>query len=218
MELQENTPPVVVPPWLAMADDEERAELHAIGVVDAMPTEEPARAAMASMLMRRLFYIERDIDRHEAAHTRETQALGARYDRIIGPLRVRRMAFAEALLEIARSFPYPGKSKSTRVGWGKIGTRKQTDVVEITDDKHAVDALKLRAPHALKVTISMPYDEAMLAIPRHIVDGAKLEISKSTLKQVLALNSTIEIDGAKLVPGESVPFYEVEGLQEVVDE
>lgn len=222
MEVQENSPAAVLPPWLVMADEEERAELAGLGIgVGAgtceIPRDDPTRAAMASVLMRRLFYIEREIDQHETAHTREAQALTSRYERIVGPLRVRRMAFADALLEIARSFPYPGKAKSTRVGWGKIGTRKQTDVVEITDDRNAIDDIKAKIPHALKVTISLPYDEAILAIPRHIVDAGKIEISKSALKQLLALNSTIEITGAKLVRGGDAPFYEVEGLQEVID-
>lgn len=212
----------LLPAWLAVADEDERSELATLGVgvggdTLKIPAEEATRAAMASMFLRRVFYIEREISAHSAAQAREQNALANRYAMITLQLRKRHAAFSAALKDIAATFPYAGKAKSRKVGWGVIGTQKKPDVVEITDEAALIEWAKEHAPASLSFTLSLTYTEARAHLGPEMLSRGDLDIGRGKVRALITTPELPPVVGAVLVIGNTDPYFTVEGLREVTE-
>jgi hypothetical protein len=173
-----------------------------------LPSEDAARDAFASLMLRRKHQIDEDIARHRAAESFDVAAIRARYDRLAEPLDRMGASIARVLTDLAASARFVGKAKSRKLGWGILGRRKERDAVEITDDQETVGAMARYRPEAVVVSFSCALSEVdQYLIPR-AMPLASFTVAKSLVKAALA--DKLPIAGAALHTGEDVPYFEVQ--------
>lgn len=206
-----------IPEWLANADQEERAELVALGVLDAdeslaVHPEPASKDAVVSRVMRALGEHEADIARYDAAEAREIEYIRHRYDALRAPAKRQIARLGAWLLAIIELMTFPGKKKSRTVGWGTVGRRLSRERCEIVDEAVAIAHLKTAKPAALTATITLPYEtyEALLAESCCPGLASKVKVSLSKTDALEAVRELKEVPGLKLVEQEDRPYFEVE--------
>jgi hypothetical protein len=124
--------------WALPTDEDDRAELAAVGIVlDTPELQFPSDAAQLdaaiSVVLRQLARTQLDIERYQAARAREHMTIDARYDRIMDPL-AERVAYLESVgRQLAKEAHFPGKAKSRKVAFGSYGKRKAGGKLQIVD-------------------------------------------------------------------------------------
>jgi hypothetical protein len=132
-------PAVTETPWHLPTDEEEVAELVAVGILNretpelGIPTEPAQLDAAISAVLRQIARAQLDLERYQAARAREHMTIDARYDRIADPL-AERVAWLESIgRQLANEAHFPGKAKSRKVAFGSYGKRKVGGKLSIID-------------------------------------------------------------------------------------
>lgn len=207
-------PAPILPDWLAHEDEDEQAELRAHGITleaPTLPPDEAQRDALASTIMRRAWYVEQDIKRHEMAREREMDAIHARYDRIITPLHDKRQGYDQLLDFLASIATFVGKAKSRKVGWGVLGRRKQQPAVTVTDENAVCAIIARDNPDLLAVTFACKLAD----VDKYLTPAAMASVSFSfPMRDVKAAAIAAAAAGAPL-PGVTIeerpdaPYFDI---------
>jgi hypothetical protein len=198
-----------IPDWLRGADEEEFAELRALGVVNNAPPErDEDRDAFVSSMLRRKHYLDRDLEVLKRAEGMETVAIAARYARLRAPLELRARAIAELLLDLAGRIPFLGKARSRSVGWGTVGLRKAPGRLVIYDEAALMRDAIARAPEHVTFRLECTLAEAhALLIPLALDRGTRV-IGVAAAKAALA--KVPDLLGVRIEGAGDRPFYSVE--------
>lgn len=142
---------MTAPAWLANAEDEDRAELAAVGIIlDAPELGFPAaladRDAAVSAILRQMGRAALDLERYHAAKAREHMAIDARYERITASTAERLAWLTSIGRQLALETEMPGKSKTRHVAYGDYGARKVPARVSIENAKELLTWAKTSAP------------------------------------------------------------------------
>ena len=120
--------------------DDERAELAALGIelsdsnVLHFPTEQAARDAAASRLLRAVGRLDADLERYATARAEEHRLVQEAFERLAAPVADRK-AILESMLRQIAEFSDFGDAKSRKVTNGVYGRRLTPERISITDQK-----------------------------------------------------------------------------------
>lgn len=208
-DLPAGAPPAEAEPaWLRGADDEERAELQALGVIDAPPTDDAARDAFASSMLRRKHFLEGDLERLVKAEAHETLAIAQRYARLRAPLESRARAIGHLLLDLAAKLTLPTKKRSVSVGWGTLGRRQLPASIVITDDAALLEDARNRAPEEVTWSLEVPLTVAQAILSGDALSRGGTRIGVAAIKR--ALSKVPDLAGVERKAGEERPYFEVQ--------
>jgi hypothetical protein len=203
------TAPAGIPDWLAQQDEAEREELAALGVAadtTAAPVSQAEVDALASRLLRAMGLVQRELEELRAARDREIAFISAQYG-ARGERLARRWTFLESAIKGLAQLADFGTKKSREVGFGTYGRRKLPARVVVEDEATALGDLTEHAPHAVRVTVTLPLGvartfEGLLDLD---IAAPKYAIIAPTLKHSV-LNDGVDVAGVRVEPERDEPF------------
>jgi len=204
-----------IPSWLSDANEDERAELAALGLVTdvaSTPIDQAERDARASQLLRALGRVEAEIAERKAAQHAEIMQIAAIYDRELDRLRRHASFIVGGIHALALESDF-GKKKSRTVGFGTYGRRTTPLKVDVQDEDATLAWAKEHLPEAVRAKATLSVDAVM-----RITDAGLGElVPESALKWELVrtpITHHVKATGADEIPGavvrlpEDQPFCE----------
>lgn len=191
----ENTTPAATGttllPWNDLAviveEHEEGTKLERLPEGTDAP-EAAAMDALASQLLRAHAGLMAEVERYRDTERREAARLSERYAALCEPLRQRIDVLEGALLTLAKSVRFPGKSRSRKVGYGSYGLRKVPGKPTIIDQDAALAWAKENLKAAVRAELRLPLSE----VPEALVEKAAVSLLPSVLY------AHVEASGAKM--------------------
>jgi hypothetical protein len=187
------------PAWLATIEEDERADLAAVGLQLSpegaldIPDAQSAVDATASQLLRVVGGLERDLKRYDDARAAEHKLIEARYAEVTAKLADRKARLESWVRQLAAQSDFGGK-KSRELAYGTYGTRTIADHLSIVDKKRALSWCRLSAPDLL--TIKQEETIAQKKVEAHFKATGELP------------------DGCEFTPAHDEPFIKLAILQE----
>src|SRR6266540_1644931 len=144
--------------------DEENTELAQVLGVDIAggldSADQAQRDAIASYHLQGICTIDAELARYQAAYVNEKKLLDARYEKLMTPLRTRRLE-KEAIVKLIASISEFGKkARSRAVAWGRFGAKTTPEHLEVVDESAVLKWAETSAPHLVRATVQLPLDKA----------------------------------------------------------
>lgn len=204
-----------IPNWLADANDEERAELAALGLVadvDAAPIDQAERDARASQLLRALGAVAAEHAERVAARDHELAHITAIYQPQLDQLQ-RRARFIEGAIHALAMESDFGKKKSRTVGFGTYGRRTTPLKVDVQDEDATLAWAKEHLPEAVRAKATLSVDAVMritdAGLGELVPESAlKWELVRTPITHHVKATGDDEIPGAVVRLPEDQPFCE----------
>jgi len=187
---------------LALAEDE--------GLLEPAPEAPVEYDVWADRRLAVIARLDAEIARNDAAAAAHVAIIEARRDENNAVLRRQRDWLEAQLLEAARSYPYPKGTKSRRLSFGEIGTRKVDDSAKVVDRKAVLEWIASAIDSAFSVVAgTQDFNRGEVASAARAVRES-IDIRTTPLRDWIA--STGEtIPGVEFVPGGEKPYVRVKG-------
>jgi phage host-nuclease inhibitor protein Gam len=204
-----------IPSWLADANEEERAELAALGLiadVESAPIDQAQRDARASQLLRALGRVEAEIEERKAAQHAEVMQIAAIYERELDRLRRHASFIVGGIHALAMESDF-GKKKSRTVGFGTYGRRSTPLKVDVQDESATLEWARAHLPEAVRAKTTLTVDAVMritdAGLGELVPESAlKWELVKTPITAHVKATGDDEIPGAVVRLPEEQPFCE----------
>jgi phage host-nuclease inhibitor protein Gam len=128
----------------------EEQELEGLGIVVAQPATPADVDAWASLILRQMGEVDRDIKRYQEAYQAEMRHIGIRYDLQLQRLIGRRGVLEHAVHGLATRADF-GSKKSRDVGFGTYGVRSEPERIRIVDATAATEWARTHAPELIEI-------------------------------------------------------------------
>jgi len=200
---------VSAPDFLADVDNDERAELAALGVELTPPANinDAERDAFVSQLLWALGAVEQDRARYEEALGAEINRIRMRYQARIDRCQRRAQQLRDAVHILAAEADF-GKKKSRDVGNGTYGRRTVPEKITIVDEPVAWKFAETSAPELITATVALELPTLRFKYPE-LEASAKLALSKTKLNEYVKRTGE-EPPGVTVEPSREQPFCKVE--------
>lgn len=192
-----------------LSEEDEARELALVGL-DVVPqnASQDQRDAIASYQLRAIGEIDAEIAERSRGMENEISLIRARYARLLDPLRTRRLekeAYVRTLAQISMECGGFGKAKSRKVGYGQYGSRVKRGGLVVVDAQCTESWALINRPETLSAMVKIPLVEARQLLPAHLLEVAKIDVSKKALNEYFAASGE-EIPGT-IVEHDGVEFY-----------
>ena len=172
----------VEPAWLATIEDDERADLAAVGLQLSpegaldIPDVQSAVDATASQLLRVIGGLTADLKRYGDARAAEQHLIEARFEAVTAKLVDRKARLESWCRQLAAQSDF-GDKKSRELAYGTYGVRTVPDHLSIADKKKLLGWCHLSAPDLVTIkqeeTIAQKKVEAYFRSTGELPDGCE---------------------------------------------
>lgn len=195
-------------------DEELKSDLAAVGIDLSAPRDlaQEQREAAAAILLRLICKRDEQIANLQRTMELELDLVRNHYARLIAKPKSDRDGFVrhvEMLAELSATLKGFGKKKSATTPFGSFGIRHSSATVEMQDASALLEHLKTADPTKVKVTATLPLNEAREYLSESELAKTKMEPKWAEVKASLDPNGTLPPGVAK-VPEREVPFAKPE--------